>query len=391
MFVYVKLMTGDLIQLDILPYSSPSDISNALHNVDPKKYPKEYIRILKENNEEFFTENEIIPVFIDIEPLFKVYSVYVYDLEKMSFKLEIEFDLKNSIDVISYNDQDPRRDPRHFEKNELTDEEWNAFFSRIKKEFHRNDKQVQKSILRIEKNDENYEVSVRPFCFNNFAYTLRKRILKDIQDIHKLSTIELGIFLQYDMVKVLGENELLYKLLSFRFKENVAEGIIELFEKIKINIIERPYMYSIDIYTHLLRENSGISYIDSYLYKEVLCKIDPKTVLDIELECQEEDYDDEGPRHVEKYWAILIKEVDGVYKIKWHNSYLSRCSYEVNGKETVLSTQDFDPEIHTGEYLDNEIKKDLDCVYGVSKDVRNYLLKSEDLKLKYGYVLYMKK
>ncbi len=382
MLIYAKLMTGDLIQLDIPAWSTSSNVADALHRVDPKKYPTEYVRVLKEDTP--FTENEIVPVFIDMDPLFKLHTAYIYNDEtletiahKREFYIEIEFDLKNTIDIISFDDQDPSRDSPHFKKTELADDEWDSYFKRIKKEFHRDDKKVRNGILRIQKNNENYEVTVRPFCFKNFAHSERMRTLKDI---HELSTIDLGIFFKYDMVKVLGENDLAYQLLSFRFNELVAEDIISLFEKVKKNVIERPYMYSLEIYARILKENSGIPCVDYSLYKEILHQIDPLTVLDIELDCHEEDYDDEGPRHVEKYWAILIKEIDGTYKIKWHNSFLSRRSYQVDGSEKVLSTHGFDPEIHTTTFLNKEIEK-------AETPFRTYLLESNDLKLKYACIM----
>jgi hypothetical protein len=367
MLIYAKLLTGDLIQLVVPQYASASDVMKSLHHIDPQKYPIDYIRILRDENETL-KENDIVPVFVDMEPLFKQHKVHVYEDQKngtvSEFSLQIEFDLQQSIDLISFNAQDPRGDPFHFEKTELTDNEWDICFEHLKK--------VRKCILTIrEKNNENYEVTVRPYSFSNLAYNEGKRTFNDIRE---LSTIKLGISFEYEVVKILGKNELVYQLLSFRFKESVAGGIIKLFEKVKTDVFERPYMYSIYIYTRLLNENKDNDIcVDYSLYTEVLYQIDPRTVLDIEMDYHEEDYDNEGPRHVEKCWAILIKEIDGTYKIKWHNSFLSRRSYEADGSEKVLSTHGFDPEIHTATFLNKEIKK-------AYKPFRKYLLESDDLK-----------
>jgi hypothetical protein len=409
MLVYVKLMSGDLISLEMKEGDKASVLVEKLNQFDDEKYPSGFVRLLVDENKTLL-EDDIIPIFIDTEPLFEKNEISVYDIKDNQInKLGIclEFDLKKSVNVLSYTDYHPKREQKHIQKNELTDDDWEECVKCLKKTTI--EKKERKCSLSIsindihnkeekENGDENetkkYTISVHPFTLT--SNTFYRKTQSEGNDLRQLLSEVFGIFFEYEPLTEayspysFDQSRFVYKSLSFHLKEYVMESILEIVEKMVKNAKERPYMYSIDIYRNMMKDDL---YIDHSLYTYVLYSVDPTTILSIHMDVHEEDYDDYGPRHVEKYVAVITKtKVDSLYKyaVLWCSSFSSRRRFEPFGmKETILDDNGYSEE--NNEKYDNKLLElEADSFHQLEKGICHFLKTSDDYRLKCAYLNYMK-
>ncbi len=385
MLIYAKLLNGELIPLDI---QTVDEISHRLHQIDPIQFPIHYTKIINDPSSPL-TDGDLVPVLIDVDPMIRQINVYMNIKDKIvkGFDLCLEFDLKNAIEVLTYTDHHPKRNNKLIQKNDMTEEEWDQGIQCLKKSAH-TDKE-RKCMLTISCENNNtiknvqtntYKVSVKPFV-SHMYYTHKE---SKGNDLSLLLSQEFGVFFEYEMLKEMyspysfDQSRIVYKLISFRFKDYVLTTILDMFEKTLENAIDRPYMYSYDIYKDMMNDVDNV-YIDYFLYTEVLYEIDPRTILHIEMDVYQKDNDPRvySPLYTKKRACVITKN-DPFYKILWCESFETKTSYDpYKITEIVLDPTDCE-EAH--------FNKDVSDLY--EKNIRRFIETYKDPRLKYGYIKY---